>query len=146
MEEEEEEVDVVGLEEEGMTVGVVGGQDKVVEREVGDKTFIEEMGLDQQDEEERGELEVEDMDDSFLDPDYEEPKDLTFGPVMVSSDDSDSELELEEGFMCGRGKKRGLGRGGRKTKEVEDSVLVRGSSLGAGPSGLGQGKAKGKGK
>ena len=62
-------MDVVGLEEEEMTVDVVGGQDKVVEREVGDKTFIEEMGLDQQGEEERGELEVEDMDNSFLDPD-----------------------------------------------------------------------------
>ena len=84
------------------------------------------------------------MDDSFLDPDYEEPRNPTFGPVLVSSDDS--ELELEEGFMCGRGKKRGLGRGGRKTKEVEDSVLVRGSSLGAGPSGVGKGQGKGKGK
>ena len=75
-------------------------------QEGGDKTFIDEMGLD--DSEGEGDLELEELDDSFRDPDYrEEARDQ-----VISSSDEDMEAEMLEGLFLSGGK--GSRKGGKK--------------------------------
>ena len=78
-----------------------GEKEKKKEKGEKDSTFIRDMGLDDEQEEEDF-----DFDCSFQDPDYQESREAH----LLSSSSSEEELVLEEGFMSGKGKKRKKGR------------------------------------
>ena len=64
-----------------------------LQKEKGDSTFIQDIGLD-----EEQEMEL-DLNCSFQDSDYQEPRD-----AHISSSSSEDECKLEESFMSGKGR------------------------------------------
>ena len=113
-----------GQEEEEMEL--VEQQELQEKKEKRDSTFIQDIGLDE--EQEMG----SDLHCSFQDPDYEEPRD-----IHLLSSSSEDECQLEESFMSrkGRRKKRkkgsvasgssltGVGQGGRQVRGARRGIL-----------------------